>query len=52
MITARPELPKPCATERGASGTAAAASAAPIGRDMGVIWYGPGDHVHWSHDGT
>jgi uncharacterized protein YraI len=38
-------------TERGASGEAAARSVAPIGRAMGVIWFGPGDVVHWSHDG-
>lgn len=36
---------------RGASGPAAAASVAPIGRDMGVIWFGAGDYVHWSHNG-
>jgi N-acetyl-anhydromuramyl-L-alanine amidase AmpD len=38
-------------TERGASGVTAAASVAPIGRDMGVIWFGPNDYVHWSHNG-
>jgi hypothetical protein len=39
------------ATQCGASGEAAARSVAPIGRTMGVIWFGPGDVVHWSHDG-
>lgn len=38
-------------TRRGASGSAAAASVAPIGRDMGVIWFGAGDPVHWSQNG-
>lgn len=38
-------------TQRGASGSAAAASVAPIGRDMGVIWFGGGDYVHWSQNG-
>ena len=38
-------------TERGASGEAAARSVAPIGRALGVIWFGSGDVVHWSHDG-
>ncbi|WP_428263173.1 pesticin C-terminus-like muramidase [Haliangium sp.] len=38
-------------TRAGASGTAAAESVAPIGRDMGVIWFGAGDRVHWSHNG-
>jgi hypothetical protein len=37
--------------QQGASGTAAAASVAPVGRDMGVIWFGAGDYVHWSHNG-
>jgi hypothetical protein len=35
----------------GASGETAARSVAPIGRAMGVIWFGPGDVVHWSHSG-
>jgi len=39
------------ATQQGASGEAAARSVAPIGRAMGVIWFGPGDVVHWSHNG-
>jgi hypothetical protein len=38
-------------TRRGASGSAASASVAPIGRDLGVIWFGAGDDVHWSHNG-
>jgi hypothetical protein len=38
-------------TLRDASGEAAARSVAPIGRAMGVNWFGPGDIVHWSHDG-
>jgi Bacterial SH3 domain len=38
-------------TRQGASGTDAAASVAPVGRDMGVIWFGAGDYVHWSHNG-
>ena len=38
-------------TQLGASGEAAARSVAPIGRAMGVIWLGPADVVHWSHDG-
>jgi uncharacterized protein YgiM (DUF1202 family) len=38
-------------TRRGASGAAAAESVVPIGRGMGVIWFGAGDRVHWSHNG-
>jgi hypothetical protein len=38
-------------TRQGASSTAAAESVAPIGKAMGVIWYGPSDWVHWSHNG-
>jgi Bacterial SH3 domain/Bacterial toxin homologue of phage lysozyme, C-term len=38
-------------TRRGAGGSAAAASVAPIGRDNGVIWFGAGDYVHWSQNG-
>ncbi|HWN69774.1 MAG TPA: SH3 domain-containing protein [Haliangium sp.] len=39
------------ATRRGASGTAAAESVAPIGQAMGVIWRGSSDFVHWSVNG-
>jgi hypothetical protein len=39
------------ATARGARGRTAASSVAPIGRAMGVIWHGPGNDVHWSHNG-
>jgi hypothetical protein len=42
---------KTYSTQRGASGSAAAASVAPIGRDMGVLWFGAGDYVHWSQNG-
>ena len=38
-------------TRQGASGADAAASVAPIGKDMGVIWFGARDYVHWSHNG-
>jgi uncharacterized protein YgiM (DUF1202 family) len=38
-------------TRRGASGSAAAASVAQMGRDNGVIWFGAGDYVHWSQNG-
>lgn len=38
-------------TRAGASGSAAAESVAPIGRSMGVLWFGAGDYVHWSHNG-
>ncbi|HWN66614.1 MAG TPA: pesticin C-terminus-like muramidase [Haliangium sp.] len=38
-------------TRRGASGSAAASSVAPIGRANGVIWFGAGDYVHWSQNG-
>jgi len=39
------------ATQCGACGEDAARSVAPIGHAMGVIWFGPGDVVHWSHNG-
>jgi hypothetical protein len=39
------------AMARGASGRTADSSVAAIGRAMGVIWGGPGDDVHWSHNG-
>jgi hypothetical protein len=42
---------KTYSTRAGASGTAAAQSAAPIGRDAGVLWFGAGDWVHWSQNG-
>jgi hypothetical protein len=38
-------------TRQGASGTAAAESVAPIGKAMGVLWFGTRDWVHWSHNG-
>lgn len=34
-----------------ADGKADEAKVAHIGKELGVIWYGSGDYVHWSHTG-
>ena len=40
-----------CEFHRESGPGADASSVATIGRTLDVIWHGPGDAVHWSHNG-